>query len=588
MVARLRTFALCAGVLLVCFLAGCSAGTSISISNPGGITVALSPSQPQSIVMGQTVNITAAVTGASSNAGVTWSLSGAGSLVNPTSTSVTYQAPASVSMPEAATITATASADMTRTASLGITVNVGNAACDSGSESKLNGSYAFLFQGFNSQGYVAIAGQFTADGSGKITAGQEDVTTARSTTGTNPIQLNAANSSYSLGADNRGCLTLASSSGTIVFRFSAASSNGAVFTKGRLVEFDDSSVTGQRGAGILRLQDPSAFSTSTFTGNFVFGGSGVNSSAQRFGIAGVADLSSGIVTGGEADADDGGTPINQALAAGNYTIDSSGRGTLTFAFGASTVNFGFYVVSRSEAIVLTTDALTASNPIAAGLAELQTGTFSSSSLSGNIVLHDTALSSSGPVVVLGLLSADGATNISGPTFNNAAGTSGTSTLTETYTVASDGRISLVGGAHPAVFYLYGTNEGFEVGTGPDSSFGFLENQSAGPFTNSSINGTYALGSEDPSDSVIQMASGEIVGNGSAGSPALSGTIDESGPLGLTPGAPFDSSYTVGANGVGSISVNGAPTTNTLIVISPTKVVFFENGNQNPVISVLEQ
>ena len=588
MAASLRTFALRAGVLVACFLGGCMSRGSVSILNPSGVSVALSPSKPQSIVMGQTVNITATVTGASSNAGVTWSLSGAGSLVNPTSTSVTYQAPASISMPEAATVTASAAADVTKTASLGITVNVGNAACDSGNESKLNGSYAFLFQGFNSKGYVAIAGQFTADGRGKIMGGQEDVTTATSTTGTNPIQLNAANSSYSLGSDNRGCLALASSSGTTNFRFSAGSSNGAVFTKGSLVEFDDSSGTGQRGAGILRLQDSSAFSTSSFTGNFAFGGSGVNSSAERFAIAGVADLSSGIVTGGEADADDGGTPINQTLAAGNYIIESSGRGRLSFAFGASPVNFAFYVVSRSEAIVLTIDSLTASNPIAAGLAELQSATFSSSSLSGNIVLHDTAFSSSGPIVVLGLLSADGATNISGPTFNNAGGMSGSSTLTESYTIASDGRVSLVGGAHPAVYYLYGTNEGFEVGTGPDSSFGFLENQSAGPFTNSSISGAYSLGSENPSESVIQMASGVILANGSAGSPALSGTIDESGPLGLTPGVPFAGSYSAGSNGVGNISVNGAPITDTLIVISPTKLVFFENGNKNPVIFVLEQ
>jgi len=85
-----------------------------------------------------------------------------------------------------------------------------------------------------------------------------------------------------------------------------------------------------------------------------------------------------------------------------------------------------------------------------------------------------------------------------------------------------------------------------------------------------------------------MASGVILANGSAGSPALSGTIDESGPLGLTPGVPFAGSYSAGSNGVGNISVNGAPITDTLIVISPTKLVFFENGNKNPVIFVLEQ
>lgn len=576
--------------LAVFFVGGCY--SSKSSSSP--ISVSLSPSAPQSVDQGQTINITATVTGTtsgySSNSGVTWSLSGAGSLTNQTATSATYDAPANVPMPETATVTATSVADTTKSTTLPILVNVGNAACGTGNESKLNGSYALLMQGFNFNGYVALSGQFTADGTGKITGGQEDITTTTSTTGTTPLQVNPTGSSYSLGSDDRGCLTLATSIGSIFFRFSADSSNGTVFTKGRLIEFDDKTGIGQHGAGIIRLQDPAAFSTSKFTGNYAFGGSGVNSGSQRFAIAGVADLSNGTVTGGTADADDGGTAFsNQSIVSGIYAINgATGRGTMSFVFGASTIDFAFYVVSSSEAIVMTTDPLSLVNSIAAGEAELQSGSFSPSSLSGNTVLHDTGLSSSGPLVVLGLLSADGVNSISGPTLNNVAGTSGSSTLSETYTVASDGRVALTGGSTPPVFYLYGTNQGFEVGTGPDSSFGFLENQAAGPFSDTSLSGLYFFGIEDPAASPVGMNSGEMTANGSNTSPAITGTIDESNLLGLSPGVPFTASYSVGSNGVGSITVSGALTTNTAIMISPTKLVFFENGNRNPAIFVLEQ
>lgn len=575
----------------VFFIGGCYSSSSNSSSSP--ISVSLSPSAPQSVDQGQTINITASVMGSSgysSGNGMTWSLSGAGSLANQTATSVTYDAPASVSMPEAATVTATSVVDTTKNATLSILVNVGNASCSTGNESKLNGSYAILMQGFNSNGYVAVSGQFTADGTGKITGGQEDVTTTNSTTGATPVQVNPAGSSYSLGTNDRGCLTLATSAGSTVFRFSVGSSNGTVFTKGRLIEFDDKTGAGQHGAGIIRLQDPTAFSTSKFTGNYAFGGSGVNSSSQRFAIAGVADLSSGTVTGGTADADDGGTVFsNQNIVSGSYAINSAtGRGTLSFIVGASTIDFAFYVVSSNEAIVMTTDPLSLTNSIAAGEAKLQSGSFSSSSLSGTIVLHDTGLSPSGPLVVLGLLSANGVNSISGPTLNNVAGMSGTSTLSETYAVAPNGRVVLTGGSTPPVFYLYGANQGFEVGTGPDSSFGFLENQAAGPFSDTSLSGLYFIGTEDPAASPVGMNSGEITANGSGASPAFTGLIDESNLLGLSPGVPFTASYSIGSNGVGNITVSGAPTTDTVIMISPTKLVFFENGNRNPAIFVVEQ
>ena len=96
------------------FLAGCGGGGSVSPDNRQNITVSLSPSSAPNLEQGSTLAITSSVA-------VTWSVSpGGGSLTNVTSTSVTYNAPASVSIATTAMITATSTADPSKSASLKI------------------------------------------------------------------------------------------------------------------------------------------------------------------------------------------------------------------------------------------------------------------------------------------------------------------------------------------------------------------------------------------------------------------------------------------------------------------------------------
>jgi hypothetical protein len=71
----------------------------------------------------ESVSITARVANDSSNRGVSWSLSGPGSLTNQFSLSVTYAAPSNGSGVQSATITATSVADNTKVASVKITIN---------------------------------------------------------------------------------------------------------------------------------------------------------------------------------------------------------------------------------------------------------------------------------------------------------------------------------------------------------------------------------------------------------------------------------------------------------------------------------
>ena len=104
--------------LLAAILGGC--GNEKMAANP--VSVTLDPSTTQIIQQGQNLKISATVANDSSGKGVSWSLSGPGSFANQTATSVTYDAPGSLSNLEKAMVTAMSLADPTQSKSLQITV----------------------------------------------------------------------------------------------------------------------------------------------------------------------------------------------------------------------------------------------------------------------------------------------------------------------------------------------------------------------------------------------------------------------------------------------------------------------------------
>lgn len=119
-------------LLMVCWIA------SVLLSGCGGggppppppvITVAIAPGTPQTIDQGQTQNFAATVSNDAAHQGVTWSLSGAscsgaacGTFTNVTATSVTYNAPASLSSDLSVTVTAASVSNGTKSATVTATI----------------------------------------------------------------------------------------------------------------------------------------------------------------------------------------------------------------------------------------------------------------------------------------------------------------------------------------------------------------------------------------------------------------------------------------------------------------------------------
>ena len=535
----------------------------------------------------------ASVANDTAHQGVTWTLKANGADCSPTCGTLTgatdavvfYTPPATVpaSPNNSVTITATAVADSTKSDSnvLSITNSPLSACTQTGNEAVLNGKYAFLLQGENTAGTTHMVGSFTADGTGKITAGEVDVNGATHSN----ANLDTTATTYSVGADNRGCMTLktASSAATVV-HFALGRVTANVATKGRLIQFDDSLGTGTRGTGLLLKQDTAAIATN-LSGNYAFNLVGANNTAGRYTVAGAATVSGGLLTAGEVDVDDAGTAAHSTGASGllNGTLTANGRGTFTLVPTAtSPTNFAFYIVSSSEVLVASTDALTVA-PVASGEMRPQSGTFTNASLTGASVVHMAGFGASSRAAAVGTLTPNGTGNVTASiTSQDGMTETAASPITTTYSVAANGRTTLAASA-VRVIYLTGANAGFVAASDASATTGELEAQTGGPFSASTLSGAYFFGTEAVANNAATTKVGVTTPDG-AGQATLSVDVNSATAPLLSIDTNTTGTFTVNADGTATIATNKA------LVISPTKVVVLDGGtaNANPNVVVLEK
>jgi len=575
---------------------------TISQSAPPLISVTITDKISSILASTASVTLNATVQNDPANKGVTWMLTANGAncaptcgmLSNVTTSSVSYSPPTSLpaAPDDTPAITATSVADSTKSDVDPFTITGPPSGCSSGNEKVLNGEYAYLLQGADSGGFVAMAGSFTANGTGGITAGLQDVN--RSSGSQTNLTVMPANSSYSVGADNRGCLTLQLSNNTsVVFRFAVGTLSGGVATKGSIIEFDDATGTGTRTEGFVRKQDSASFATSGFQGNYVFAFSGSDSAGGRFVLGGVLTAASGALSNGNVDSNDSGvTTLNQTGGSGVYSIASSGRGTASVTVPVGSFNFALYMVSSSEIIAMTTDTLGASHPIGTGELLQQTqNSFDNSAMNATSVFYTSGIGTgdAGTTVTIGLITPDGKGNYSLTLDQNAAGTfTPTQNTSGTYSVSSNGRLTTTVGKNQSIVYLVGPNEGFTLNTSPNAELGFLEPQTGGPFSNASLSGNYFYGTEGADAGERLDAVGAISFDGSGN---YSGTEDDSTPGGLFPSQTFATTYSFSSSspqpGRGVLDPNNPPHT-VAYIISPTKLVYLNTPATYPRVVIVEK
>jgi hypothetical protein len=350
---------------------------------------------------------------------------------------------------------------------------------------ELKGDYAFTFNGMTTGGGgaatpFAAVGRVTADGAGNLTSGELDTNgvglpeklIAQSFTGT-----------YSIGADHRGVMTLnIPGGGKLAFAMLA---NG----NARFVEVDAAGGNGTVGSGIMEKVDTTAYSTARISGDYAFGVAGFDGSNNRMAMAGrLTANGAGTFTNGAADVNQSGffTPSNAFVANYNVTDTTTGRGIINLppiVGGApQNLNFVFYIVNAGKLFAMEMDAVTPLTPLLNGVVEQQEapiGGFSSASLNGGMVIYLTGRYPCGPGtgpspnVLAGLLNGNGNGTLTLTYDQNCGGTPTSATgLLGTYSVASNGRVSINVGTSYVTAYLVSSNQAFFIVTDSSVLFGF--------------------------------------------------------------------------------------------------------------------
>ncbi len=543
---------------------------------------------------------------------VTWTLTangapcspGCGTISNVTPFSVSYTPPATVPAAPAntPTITATSVTDPTKSDTDTFTIFDGATACSTGgNEGTLKGNYAIMVQGWRGSGTgtpIIYAASFTADGTGKITSGQDQYNPYGNFAYAGATVLASA-SSYSVGPDNRGCLILTDDEeNTYNFHFSLGGVNGGIASKGDVIFVNQQLETPENGTGILRQQDPTAFSLSALAGNFALGVDGWDDSSgslNHFVLAGSFAQSGGNLSNLDFDENDGGKLLNTAggQQQGTFcTIPSiaplDGQATTTLSvFGtANQEDVTIYIINSSEFFFVS--LTTSGAPEFSGIAIAAPSSFSSSSISPNYIFRFTGSASGVTSTAIGLAGFSGGTsgNITGTLDEYTSGMASTENISGNYALgANSGGRLVITGVSPAtspVCYLttpFDNIAAFCASTDATASLGIFATQPAATYSNSSLSGSFFFGTNEPADNTVL----DLSGVASISSGNLTGTEDSSAAGGFTLGTAFKAALSIKANGTGTLGAN------TVAVTNGTVLFFINEANGAPsVVQTFEQ
>ena len=451
--------------------------------------------------------------------------------------------------------------------------------------SKLSGQFAFSFTGYDSNGSYLAAGSFTANGSGLITTGEEDVNTALG-----PSSAVKISGTYQVTSDNRGTLTINSPLGTHTYKFGLNN----LGTKGRFISFDQSGV---RGSGLFKKQDTSAFDPSALVNGYVLAMSGQDQLGGRVGALGqIFPDGSSFVSGVSIDLNDAGSVLPTIPPfTGSYTVDDTGRGTMTLAvpgLGLGIVDIAFYVVSANEFLLVSSDPISQTGIIFGGSGESQNANiyYGAGTLSGESIFTMTGTNGVAPIDMVGQFTFDGISSLTGKFDENNGGkilVSGS--LSGNYSTEVTGRttlsINFPTGNIPTgqvtwISYLTGQNQGFILdATSAAAGIGqlFAEDNTP-PFSNADIFGTYLIGPDDPIVETTPLTSGVGSFDGSnaiGGSGSVTGAVDVSTPAKLSASQILAGTYSVAPIGAGRGSIiltSPAPASIAVWVISSSEFV----------------
>ena len=507
-----------------------------------------------------------------------------------------------------------------------------------------NGNYVFSLKGNDkTNGTFFYTGVFTV-ASGAITGGEQHFSDDAYLVGKEPI----TSGTIAANADGTLAITLTfTDPGNYINPVTPPGATSVTFdasmvssTKGLLTEYDSWATA----SGELDLQ---ATGLTTPTGSYAFNSTGLDTFGQPFSFGGVINVDGTGTTGNTisgagsvVDINDLCTkatptsPCTPAVFPSQVIINTStvsapdslgyvffylnascpGTGTdpelCTTGTGiAAGIELDGYMIDNSHIRLIEfwhNDSLTGTT---GGTALKQTGTFSSTSVSGSTyVIGSAGKDSNGKLQLAGLLTFNSTSNAVGGnlSFNDIVGQSpqgGEAISGGTYAVDATGRVTLTGvttAATPAFTYnleLYLTGDGHALLVSMDSILTSAEElagtgsqQTSTALTAASISGSYALDVGLFKGANEQDGAGGFYGDGAT---TLTGFLDlnETFPSAtLVPDSPFSDSFaTTTTNGVFTVTGTGTSTTPyTAYLVDNTQGVIIENDNAQTTLGYFAQ
>ena len=339
-----------------------------------------------------------------------------------------------------------------------------------------NGTFTYRFHtaaGFFATTSTSSAGTMTI--AGGVAAGTEDLLS--SSLVTSPAVTAAFNTP---DASGRGTGTLSDPS-TSSFVYYVVDSSTVHFISNDL---------GIIGLGTAEKQSGAPFGNASITGNYTFGVR-ADTNLPGFGTDGsgtvgqfVAD-GAGAITGGAYDSVQGGTTASNVALTGTYNLALNGRGTLSLTSTSGTTQQIFWMVSNGQGYLLTDDP----SKVEDGAFNTQlSSAFANSTLTGQLAFITHGYNTTDTYDRVGTLIPDGngglrltyLLNRSGFLSLDGSGNAATISLTGTYSVASNGRVtgSVSTLSNNLVFYLRSGNDGeiLQADTGTEINGGMSKQQ----------------------------------------------------------------------------------------------------------------
>lgn len=329
-------------------------------------------------------------------------------------------------------------------------------------------------------------------------------------------------------------------------------------------------IAGCGGGSSVSFPPPQGtFTNANFNGPFAFSYTGTDAGGF-LAVAGsfVAD-GSGHITSGTQDINSGAAVSTNVAVSGTYLVRADGRGTITLNSAAGTSTLDFVIVSGGHALVTRFD----NRATGSGTVDQQTtSAFSNAALAGSFAFTLSGIDTgSVPLAVGGVFTSDASGNLTaGIDDSNDNGLIATNNaMTGSIPVATTGRgtatLNTSVGTLSFAFYVVDANHLKIVETNTIPALGGEAFRQTGPFTNASVSGPFAftIAGADLLNGNPFAAGGVLTSDGAGN---VTSGIEDFNDGGLVNTAvPFTGTYTMASTGRGTLTLNTAAGTFSLII-----------------------